>query len=209
MNAGAPGPQDRSNGPGDGRSWPWPAPTGAGQFWRYDSEIFEVKFAQDSKNQFNGHKGGEAWKVLTRGYLLGRIPMMKYLLKWAEDQGTNEITLQDLHGLAPHLDEDPAILGHLLWAFLNVNLTGKAREIFCNVGDSQGFEAWRRISGLIYSMTERRQDELYRVIHNPRSAASPQDVHGVLEEWDTNQRLFRELGGIPSETTNFGTSCSR
>ena len=176
----------------------WPPTTGTAPTLRYDSKIFETKFSQESRNQYDGGaKGGEAWKVLIRGYTLGKIPMMKYLLKWAEDHATAEVTAQGLRGLAPYLDEDPFVINHLLWAFLNVNLTGKAREIFCNVGDSQGFEAWRRINGLIYSMTERRQDELYRVIHNPRSAASPQDVHGVLEEWDTNQRLFRELGGIP------------
>ena len=164
---------------------------------KYDAKIFETKFAQESRNQFDGSKGGEAWKVLIRGYLLGKIPMMKHILKWAEDNKTTEIHTGAVGSLGPYLDEDPFVISHLLWAFLNVNLTGKAREVFCNVPDSQGLEAWRRINLLIYSTAEKRQDELYRAIHNPRAAQKPEDVPAVLEEWDTNQRLFAELGGVP------------
>ena len=123
--------------------------------------------------------------------------MMGCLLKWAEDHGGNNVTMQGIQQLINFLDEDPFVINHLLWAFLNVNLTGRAREIFCNVQDSQGFEAWRRIHRHIYSTTERRQDELYHAIHNPKRASTPQEVSGVLEEWDTNQRVFKELGGVP------------
>ena len=76
-------------------------------------------------------------------------------------------------------------------------MAAKAREIFCNVPDSQGLEVWKRIHRHVYSTTERRQDELYHAIHNPKVAHSPQEVSAVLEDWDTNQRLFKELGGIP------------
>ena len=161
---------------------------------KYDSRVFETKFGQESKNQFDGSKGGEAWKVLIRGYLLGKVPMMGPILKWVEEHGSQPVTEAGIVGLMMKLDEDPFIVNHLLWAFLNINLTSKAREIFCNVNDSQGFEAWRRIHRHIFSTTERRQDELYHIIHNPKVAHSPQEVHGVLEDWDTNQRLYKELG---------------
>ena len=69
----------------------WPPKTGSPPTLKYDSKVFETKFAQESKNQFDGGKGGEAWKVLIRGYLLGKIPMMKYVLKWAEDSKSVEV----------------------------------------------------------------------------------------------------------------------
>ena len=175
----------------------WPPATGNAAKHGVGARIFETKFAQESKNQFAGVRGGEAWKVLIRGYLLGRAPIMKFLLKWAEDFGTMEITSDAVQGLKMFMDEDPEVMDHLLWAFLNINLTGAAREIFCNCQDSQGLEAWRRINRLIFSRTEQRHDELYKLIHNPRSASNPAEVQAVLEEWTTNQRLFKEIGGVP------------
>ena len=136
--------------------------------------------------------------MLMRGYFVSKVPMMSCVIKWIEDHGGSDVTADGIGGLRSFLDEDPYVMSHLMWGYLNVNLTAKAREIFCNVPDSQGFEAWRRINRHhIYSTTERRQDELYLAIHNPKSAHGPQDVSGVLEDWDTNQRLYRELGGVP------------
>ncbi len=108
--------------------------------------------------------------------------MMKHVLKWAEDHGNVEISLAAVESLRPHLDEDPGVLNHLLWAFLNVNLVDAAGEVFCNVPDSQGFEAWRRVNRLIFSKSEQRLDELYRLIHNPKVAGGPAEVQAVLED---------------------------
>ena len=80
--------------------------------------------------------------------------------------------------------------------FLAVNLTGAALAIHANCGESNGFEVWRRINDAIFSRAERRQDELYTKIHNPRAATSIHDVAAALEEWDTNQRLFGQGGGV-------------
>ena len=168
-----------------GSAWPpraWCSPT-----LKYDSKIFETKFAQEAKNTYDGSKGGEAWKVLIRGYLLGRVPMMKYVLKWAEDHGSNPVTAQGIAGLVDYLDEEPMVLIHLLWAFLNVNLTGAAREIFCNVEDSQGLEVWRRVHRHIYSRSERRQDELCLWFDRVDTKSNPVDglSRGKLEgDWD-------------------------
>ena len=48
----------------------------------------------------------------------------------------------------------------------------------------------------IYAKTEKRRDVYYHKIHNPKSASNPSEVAKVLEEWDTNLRVFRSLGGI-------------
>ena len=92
----------------------WPAPTGLPGYLRCDSKIFETKFGQDAKNQYGGLKNGEQWKVLIRGYMIGKLPMTKYILKWAEDFGTREILPGDVASIKPYLDEDPLVVDHLL-----------------------------------------------------------------------------------------------
>ena len=78
---------------------------------------------------------------------------------------------------------------------MNLNLTGAAHDIFYNSGQSNGLKVWRKIHALIYVATERRQDELYEKIHNPKPAANASQVAGALENWDTNQRLHRRCRG--------------
>ncbi len=133
---------------------------------------------------------------MIRGYFLDRLPISKQLLHWAGGYKKANIPIADVQGLSAWMNEDPLVINHLLWAFFNINLVGEAREICCNVEDSHGLEVWRRIHRLIFSKTERRHDELYTAIHNPKAARHPGEVHGVLEEWSTNQRLFREIGGV-------------
>ena len=173
------------------------APPGIPQSRRlyYDSRIFETKYAQEARNQFNGGKDGASWKALIRGYFVGKLPACKQLLQWAEDRKANAIALGDVQAQAPQMEEDVMVINHLLWAFFNVNLIGEAREIFGNVEDSNGLEVWRRIINKINDRGERRRDELYELIHHPKGTNRCEDVARVLEEWDTNQRLFREAGG--------------
>ena len=71
-----------------------------------------------------------------------------------------------------------------------------AEELYSIVGVSNGFEVWRRlVCGLILSRSETRHDELYSKIHNPRAAFKFSEIFVVSEEWDTNQRLHKEMGG--------------
>ena len=126
---------------------------------RYGDSTFETKYANDSKNQFDGQSGGEQWKSVVGNYLVTRCPIMFHVLKWAETRGNAPITREAVEDLKGWTDEDPLIIDHLMWGFLHLNLTGAAREIFCNTCHSQGVEVWRKIHVLIYSKTERRRDE--------------------------------------------------
>ena len=128
---------------------------------RYDPKTFEIKIAQETRNQFDGGKTGSSWKSLTRGYLVGRLQMVGDLLDWAEKAGKVGIDKQDVEKLQPYYSEDPLVADHLLWAFFNSNLIGAAREIFCNVAESRGLEVWRRICLKINDRSEVRKDELY------------------------------------------------
>ena len=162
---------------------------------RYDSKTFEIKIAQETKNQFDGGKNGISWKSLTRGYLVGRLQMVGELLDWAEKAGKTTISKYDVERLQPYYSEDPLVVDHLLWAWLNSNLTGAAREIFCNVAESRGLEVWRRICLKINDRSEVRKDELYEKVRHPVGTKKYDEVAQVIENWDTNQRLYQEAGG--------------
>ena len=162
------GPQDPTN-PG-GTIHPWPPPARAYAHLRVESTIFETKFGQSKENQFDGQKGGEQWKSLVGNYLVARHPMMAHILRWAENRGSNPVTKSGVESVRLWMDEDPHVINHLLWGFMNINLVGAANEIFSNTEQSNGLEVWRRIHALICATTERRQEEHYRNIHNPNQA---------------------------------------
>ena len=48
------------------------------------------------------------------------------------------------------MDEDPWMVGHLLWVFLAINLTGAALAIHANCGESNCFDVLRRINEVIF-----------------------------------------------------------
>ena len=78
-----------------------------------------------------------------------------------------------------------------------MNLVEANREILCNTQQSNGFEVWRKINLLIFSRNEHRRGEFYGKINAPRAATGLADVPKAFEEWDTNQRLHSEVGGMP------------
>ena len=96
-------------------------------------------------------------------YLVARHPTMAHILRWAENRGSSPVTKDDVESFRRWMDEDPHVINHLLWGFMNINFVGAAKEIFSNTDQSNGLEVWRRIHALIYATTERRQDELYEM----------------------------------------------
>ena len=126
---------------------------------------------------------------------MGCLPVVKDLLDWAERSGKIPLTEEAVRNLAPHMEEDPMVVNHLLWAFFQSNLVGAAKEIFDNVSEFQGLEVWRRLCDKINVFGENRRDELYEKVRHPRGTNKFEEVGRVIEEWDTSQRLFVMAGG--------------
>ena len=126
---------------------------------------------------------------------MGCLPVVKDLLDWAERSGKIPLTEEAVRNLAPHMEEDPMVVNHLLWAFFQSNLVGAAKEIFDNVSEFQGLEVWRRLCDKINVFGENRRDELYEKVRHPRGTNKFEEVGRVIEEWDTSQRLFVLAGG--------------
>ena len=77
------------------------------------------------------------------------------------------MSIDNVRGLQPYLDEDPGVINHLLWGFLGINLTGAARDIFGNGNYSNWLEAWRKLYRHIFINNEQRKAELHRQVHSP------------------------------------------
>ena len=87
-----------------------------------------MKFSQQASNQIDGNKNGASWRLSTKNHLCCRVSIVLDMLKWAEDSGKISISHATVAALDPFMDEDPAIIDHLLLAFFNCKLTGLARE---------------------------------------------------------------------------------
>ena len=84
--------------------------------------------------------------------------MKKCVLNWAQGHGSGPVIDQNVEALAWHLDEDPKVINHLLWAFPNANLTGQDRQIYNNSPECNGWEVSRRICNLIFAKFEIRSE---------------------------------------------------
>ena len=168
---------------------------GGGRRLTADNKIFETKFALDTRNQFDGVKNGVHWKGHTHDYLVSRYPKMHDILQWVEQRGSQTITTMDASALQLWIEDDVLVISHLLWGYLNICLTGEALEIFRNVQVSNGLEVWRRLAVNIADKNPARKDDLLNLISNPAKTNNIDEVDKVLESWDTNLRIYRELGG--------------
>ena len=120
------------------------------------------------------------WKVLVHA-----APIV-----WASTR-PSEVVFEQLVGAQPYVLNDVIWLDHQFWALLSLNLTGGAKGILNNVPGCRGFEVWRRIVKLMNHTSEARRDQLYTKVHNPKKATKYEDVDQRLEEWSTDQRLYR------------------
>ena len=132
------------------------------------------------EKQFDGDKVGEKWRTDTMNYLIGRAPDIESLFLCAEHRSRqddprpiqrNEVDAQStVNGI------DPSVLDGHLWAFLNLNLTHQAKEVFNNVPSMHGLEVWRRLIGELFSLTDLRQMDLQSIVYAPAWATSLQRI---------------------------------
>ena len=56
-----------------------------------ERSLFDDKIASSSADQFDGTKGGVAWKMKVRGYFIAKAPALVGILKRAEMHGHDKI----------------------------------------------------------------------------------------------------------------------
>ena len=164
------------------------------------TNLFQEKVAQTPEFQYNGISGGQAWKVKTLNYLVGRCADAQALLSWAEAQGKRVIMPEELHWLPVHTQNDIPVVAAHIWTYLSLCLKGKAEIVFNSGGSSQkrnGLEAWRRVIEFLNDGSQIHYLTLKDAISNPPRGVKPAELHMNLVEWETKVSEYEMLNGPP------------
>ena len=162
--------------------------------------IFEEKVAQNPMNQFT-EDGQEKWKKTIRNYMIGKRDEMKNMLNWAESFQKQVISFQnvaDLRSGGQMTDTgfDPVRASAELWAFLNLNLTGSAKNKFDKAEELNGLDVWRRVVVPIAPPTVVKRIEMHGVIHQPGKAKKLSELVDFIEAWEKLLEKYYEMGAI-------------
>ncbi len=114
--------------------------------------IFDEKLASLDEYKFNGVKGGLAWKGKVERHFIARAPILRKILKWAEDEELEVITPEKLIeaiGAGPYgrMTEDQVLMANTaVWGFLSTALSGSAETLFKRAEMLNGLDAWRLVT---------------------------------------------------------------
>jgi hypothetical protein len=110
------------------------------------------------------------------------------LLKWAEQQ-TEPIIAASIEEAVTSDDEmakvnnDPEVLAHFLWGFLNISLTDDAWDIFDNVDIGSGLEVWRLVNLDTTQKTEGELMEMEDLVQNPKRILKLTEISKGIIAW--------------------------
>ena len=115
---------------------------------------FDDRLCGQPEFQFNGSKGGDAWRGKTERYFISKVPALHMLLQWAERQEgviTDDLLAEAVGDGLTEWDRDGTIknytqeLNCALWGFLSNCLSGEVETIFRQGGTAtvnKGVDAW-------------------------------------------------------------------
>ena len=96
-----------------------------------DRPMFEDKLAT-SEFQYDGVKGGTAWKTKVERYMVYKAPVLKEFLEWAEAQEgeyiNNAVVVKAC--AAKLSDEQATAVNSQIWGFLSLCLKGTTEVMF-------------------------------------------------------------------------------
>ena len=110
--------------------------------------IFDEKLASLDEYKFNGVKNGLAWKGKVERHFIARAPILRKLLKWAEDEELEIITPEKLiEAVGGRMSEDQVLMANTsVWGFLSTALSGSAETLFKRADVLNGLDAWRLVT---------------------------------------------------------------
>ncbi len=110
--------------------------------------LFDEKLASSEDYKFNGVKGGLAWKGKVERHFIARAPILRRILKWAEDEELEVITPEKLlKAIGGRMTEDQVLTANTaVWGFLSTALSGSAETLFKRAEVLNGLDAWRLVT---------------------------------------------------------------
>jgi len=165
-----------------------------------ERSLFDEKVASSSGYQYDGTKGGVAWKMKVRGYFISKVPALVGILKWAEKHDQDKVEADSFDSVVSHFMDRPRqdVLNTQIWGFLGACLPpGTALTLYNRAEDLNGLDAWRTIVRVIDNGLALRLEDLrdeVRMIHTKRIKDLESVPTGVAE-FERLLNEYVEAGG--------------
>ena len=130
-----------------------------------DKSMFEEKHTEREEYRYSGKTGtGVAWKAKVERHFISRAPVLRDILKWAEEQGLEKITEDQFARAvgAKLTDEQQMFVNSQIWGFIAAAVSGSADTLFKGADDLQGVDAWRILTRYISQGKDIRIEQLRR-----------------------------------------------
>ncbi len=174
-----------------------------------DRGVFDEKLALQDEYRFNGVKGGLAWKGKTERYFIGRAPILKEILDWAEECDLDVISVEKLQmAVGGHLTEEQLLnVNAAIWGFLSGAVSGTAETIFKRADTLNGIDAWRRLVRYVDHGKEIRLETLRREVKmlHMKPISSLDKVEEGVAEWENTMNEYILAGGTPYQDAQSGS----
>ena len=108
-----------------------------------DRSLFDDKVMLTAEYQWDGTKGGAAWKSRVERYFITKAPVLRELLEWAEAQDAATISeSQVVEATSRRLTEEQAMaVNAQICGFLSGCVQGTAETMFRRADCFNGFDA--------------------------------------------------------------------
>ncbi len=146
----------------------------------------------------------DRWVSKTRGYFMGKIPSLLYLLDWVERQEHMPVTSEMIEaeavskGLLTAAEINKVNVA--LWTFLQMCTFGGAATTHNLASPLNGFDSWRRILMAANRGKSLRVGQLRRAVRKPEAIGKLEHVSAGIDKFDTAiQRLVEAGGSRPTD----------
>ena len=207
MNDGSGGVYDGSIGSGHRRKrnppQPLPLKIGAiGQLHDANAKLFDDRQASQPGFQFDGSRGGVAWKCKLENYFIAKCPALMEILSWAEKFEGESIDSALLSRATQGTDMDNARMENAnasIWGFLGNCVSAEAHTIFLTSPKLQGIDVWRKIIRFIDHgkdiKLESMRDEM-KIFHTKKIKNLEQVPIGIAK-YELKIKDWHDIGGTP------------
>ena len=118
-----------------------------------DRQLLDDQLAFQDSFKYNGVKGGLGWKEAVGREIISRAPIMRKLIKWAEDMDTRPMSEEMVfRAVGDRMTEDQIYnMNSCIWGFTAKARGGPAKNRVDGAKDLNGLDAWTRIVAYITS----------------------------------------------------------
>ena len=165
-------------------------------------KLFDDKVASSKTFEYSGGDGaaGEKWRKVTRGYFIQKCPDLLPVLNWAESLDDEEVTREAVTAkqmdLEWMIELDVFELSRAVWGFLNICLSGAARDIFDDADLGDGLNAWRLLVYEFRSSAYVRTTQLRNAVKNVPKCTGLEQVSEHISRMERNIRDYVAIAGI-------------